>query len=128
MKLVAELLATPRFSNLRLLTNPRTAEIPVDSIEITETPDIAHYIPEHTFILTTAMVYKEDQHLLFELIDSLLAKNAAGLGIKIGRFIDTIDPEVISYAESLNFPIVEVPATMPLGRLLHQLLNLIVGY
>jgi purine catabolism regulator len=125
MKLVAELLATPRFSNLRLLTNPQTAEIPVDSIEITETPDIAHYIPEHTFILTTAMVYKEDQHLLFELIDSLLAKNAAGLGIKIGRFIDTIDPEVISYAESLNFPIVEVPATMPLGRLLHQLLNLL---
>ena len=45
MKLVAELLAIPRFSNLRLLTDPLTAEIPVDSIEITETPDIAHYIP-----------------------------------------------------------------------------------
>ncbi len=38
MKLVAELLAIPRFSNLRLLTDPLTAEIPVDSIEITETP------------------------------------------------------------------------------------------
>ena len=44
MKLVAELLATPRFSNLRLLTDPITAEIPFDSIEITETPDIAHTI------------------------------------------------------------------------------------
>ena len=28
MKLVAELLAIPRFSNLRLLTDPLTAEIP----------------------------------------------------------------------------------------------------
>ena len=125
MKLVAELPAIPRFSNLRLLTAPLTAEIPVDSIEITETPDIAHYIPEHTFILSTAMVYKDNQGALLELIDSLVAKNAAGLGIKIGRFLDVIDPEVIAYADSLGFPIVEVPATMPLGRLMHQLLNLL---
>ena len=125
MKLVAELLAIPRFSNLRLLTDPLNAEIPVDSIEITETPDIAHYIPEHTFILSTAMVYKDNQGALLELIDSLVAKNAAGLGIKIGRFLDVIDPEVIAYADSLGFPIVEVPATMPLGRLMHQLLNLL---
>ncbi|MBM9833471.1 PucR family transcriptional regulator ligand-binding domain-containing protein, partial [Enterococcus faecalis] len=110
----------PRFSNLRLLTDPLTAEIPVDIIEITETPDIAHYIPEHTFILSTAMVYKDNQGALLELIDSLVAKNAAGLGIKIGRFLDVIDPEVIAYADSLGFPIVEVPATMPLGRLMHQ--------
>ncbi|WP_291292904.1 PucR family transcriptional regulator [Enterococcus sp.] len=125
MKLVSEILTTPRFSNLRLLTGSQSAAKLVDSIEITETPDIAHYIPERTFILTTAMIYKDHQQALFTLIDSLVAKNAAGLGIKIGRFIDTIDPEVIDYAEKRNFPIVEVPATMPLGRLMHQLLNLL---
>lgn len=125
MKTLADLLDVPRFSDLKLLTPILTANRLVESIEITETPDIAHYIPEETFILTTAMVYQHKQEALCRLIDSLIAKNAAGLGIKIGRFLDEIDPRVVAYASAQGFPLVEVPATMPLGRLMHQLLNLI---
>ncbi|MBL1228400.1 PucR family transcriptional regulator ligand-binding domain-containing protein [Enterococcus sp. BWB1-3] len=125
MKKLTDLLAIPRFSGLRLLTDKTSTQKPVESIEITETPDIAHYIPEKTFILTTAMVYKDNQKELFPLIDSLVAKNASGLGIKIGRFLDTVDIEVIAYAQTLGFPIVEIPATIPLGRLMHQLLNVL---
>ncbi|OTN75660.1 hypothetical protein A5886_000735 [Enterococcus sp. 8G7_MSG3316] len=125
MKTLTDVLAVPRFSDLTLLTPANTAQRVVDSIEITETPDIAHYIPEDTFILTTAMVYQHKQQDLCGLIDTLIAKNAAGLGIKIGRFLNDIDPEVIAYAAARKFPLIEVPATMPLGRLMHQLLNLI---
>lgn len=125
MKKLSELLAIPRFSNLQLLTDWTTAERPVESVEITETPDIAHYIPEKTFILTTAMVYQDKQQELIVLIDSLKAKNAAGLGIKIGRFLENIDPAVIDHAQKIDFPLVQIPATIPLGRLLHQLLNII---
>ncbi len=63
MKLVAELLAIPRFSNLRLLTDPLIKS------KSPRPPDIAHYIPEHTFILSTAMVYKDKGALLAD--DSL---------------------------------------------------------
>lgn len=123
MKTLVDLLQIPRFSDLKLLTNPKYAELPVESIEISETPDISFYIPEHILLLTTAMIYQEDQTRMFALIDSLKEKKAAGLGIKAGRFLDEIDPKVIQYADSVHFPIVLVPTSIPLGRLLHQLLS-----
>ncbi|EOT26325.1 PucR family transcriptional regulator [Enterococcus saccharolyticus] len=123
MKTLIDLLAIPRFTNLTLLTNSVDATCEIESVEITETPDIAHYIPEKTFILTTAMIYKENQQELLTLIDSLKEKQAAGLGIKVGRFIEAIDPAVIAYANQKKLPIVQIPSTIPLGSLLHQLLN-----
>ena len=118
-----ELLKIPRFSDLTLLTLPTEANTIVESIEISETPDVANFIPKKIFLLTTAMVYKDKQKDLITLIDSLKEQEAAGIGIKVGRFIEAIDPEVIAYANKIKFPIVKIPSTQPLGALLHQLLN-----
>ncbi|KAF1302547.1 PucR family transcriptional regulator [Candidatus Enterococcus willemsii] len=125
MKTLIDLLTIPRFTNLTLLTNSADATNEIESVEITETPDIAHYIPEKTFILTTAMSYKDNQQELLTLIDSLKEKQAAGLGIKVGRFIEAIDSDVVTYANQKKLPIVQIPSTIPLGSLLHQLLNLL---
>ncbi|KAF1299232.1 transcriptional regulator [Enterococcus sp. JM4C] len=122
MATLEEVLQVPRFSDLKILsTHEQQHEIV--SVEITETPDIANYIPEETFILTTAMVFKNDQTNLKKLIASLKEKKCAGLGIKVGRFLGEIDPEIIAYGTALDLPIVEVPATQPLGQLLHKLLS-----
>lgn len=123
MTTLEELLKIPRFSDLTLLTNPTDANTIVDSIEISETPDVADFIPKKIFLLTTAMVYKDNQQELIALIDSLKEQEAAGIGIKVGRFIETIAPEVIAYANKIKFPVVKIPNTQPLGALLHQLLN-----
>lgn len=123
MTTLEELLKIPRFSDLILLTNPTKANTIVESIEISETPDVANFIPKQIFLLTTAMVYKNNQKDLIPLIDSLKEQDAAGIGIKVGRFIETIDPAVIDYANKINFPVVQVPSDQPLGALLHQLLN-----
>lgn len=74
MRTLLDVLQIPRFSDLTLLTEPSFAKLPLDSIEISETPDISFYIPENTFLLTTAMIYRDDQTKLFELIDSLQEK------------------------------------------------------
>lgn len=74
MRTILDLLQIPRFSDLILLTNAEYANLQVDSIEISETPDISFYIPEKTFLLTTAMIYKNDQSQIFDLIDSLQEK------------------------------------------------------
>ncbi|MGG5341415.1 PucR family transcriptional regulator [Enterococcus sp. AZ192] len=123
MTTLEDLLKIPRFSDLKLLTHPAQINTIVESIEISETPDVANFIPKRIFLLTTAMVYKDNQQALISLIDSLKEQEAAGIGIKVGRFIETIDPEVVAYADKIKFPIVQVPSTQPLGALLHQLLN-----
>lgn len=46
MKILAEVLALPRFSDLQLLSSHSNLTQPLESVEITETPDVADFIPK----------------------------------------------------------------------------------
>lgn len=121
------LLKTPRFSDLHLLTNPKMLNDQImESVEITETPDVEKYIPKNVLILSTGMVFKDNQQDFIPFIDSLVRAEAIGLGIKVGRFLNQIDEEVIAYANKVNFPLLVIPDHFPLGSLLHQIMNLIL--
>ena len=124
MKILAEVLALPRFSDLQLLSSHSNLTQPLESVEITETPDVANFIPKNVMILTTAMIYKDDQEKLKPFIDSLKQAECTALGIKVGRFLDEISPEIVAYASAVDLPLIKIPSTQPLGGLLHE----IVGY
>lgn len=123
MKTLQDLLSLPRFSDLVVLSTHKNLDQPVESAEITETPDVAKFIPQHTLILTTAMSYQSHQEDLKTMIDELKEHKAAALGIKTGRFIQEIDPEILAYASKVDLPIIKIPSTRPLGELLHQILS-----
>lgn len=123
MKTLQDLLNTPRFSDLVVLSTHKSLDQPIESAEITETPDVANYIPQHTIILTTAMSYQNNQKELKQMINDLKSRKAAALVIKTGRFLKEIDPEVLAYASEANLPIIKTPDTQPLGALLHQILS-----
>ncbi|CZR01785.1 Hypothetical protein Tpal_2680 [Trichococcus palustris] len=123
MTTMNELLSIPRFSDLKMLTAGADLSRTVKSIEISETPDIAFYIPKHVFLLTTAMSYKDNPEGLISLIDSLIRVESAGLGIKVGRFLEEIDRNIIDYANSVHFPLIQIPSTTTLGTLSHQMLS-----
>ncbi|EKZ0234834.1 PucR family transcriptional regulator ligand-binding domain-containing protein [Enterococcus faecalis] len=124
MKILAEVLALPRFSDLQLLSSHSNLTQPLESVEITETPDVADFIPKNVMILTTSMIYKDDQEKLKPFIDSLKQAECTALGIKVGRFLDEISPEIAAYASAVDLPLIKIPSTQPLGGLLHE----IVGY
>lgn len=124
MKILAEVLALPRFSDLQLLSSHSNLTQPLESVEITETPDVADFIPKNVMILTTAMIYKDNQEKLKPFIDSLKQAECTALGIKVGRFLDEISPEIVDYASAVDLPLIKIPSTQPLGGLLHE----IVGY
>lgn len=122
-----DILETPRFSDLKLLTNSKVLDDRmIESVEITETPDVEKYIPQNVLILSTGMIFKDNQENLIPFIQSLVRAKAIGLGIKVGRFLNEIDPKVISYANKINFPLLLIPDHFPLGSLLHQIMNLVL--
>lgn len=123
MSTIGDLLKIPRFSNIQVLNEQASLDRTVDTIEISETPDMAHYLPKNVFLLTTAMSFKDDPEGLCEMVRSLAALPAAGIGIKLGRFLNEIDPMVLAVADELNFPILQLPATVTLGTVSHQLLS-----
>lgn len=97
----------------------------VSTIESTETPDIISFVPVNCFIITTAMVYKDHQEELCDLILRLNVLPCAGLGIKLGRFIDRLDQRVIETADSVGFPLIRIPMNRTLGEIYHRFLSLI---
>ena len=122
-----DLLQTPRFSDLKLLTEHRYLKPQIiESVEITETPDVEKFIPKNVLILTTAMVFKDKQEAIIPFIDSLMRADVIGLCIKVGRFLDKVDDQVIAYANQVQFPIVVIPDHYPLGSLLHRMMNLVL--
>lgn len=121
MSTLKELLSLPRFSDLEVLSTHKNMERPVESVEITETPDVANFIPDNAIILTTAMIFRNGQEKLKPFLASLVGHHVAALGIKVGRFIEEIDPAVVAYATEIDLPLIQVPSTQPLGGLLYQM-------
>lgn len=123
MKTLETILSAPRFNDLILLTDPFYLNIVVNNVEITETPDIANYIPSQTLILTTAMYYKDHPDDLCELIDSLALIHCAGLCIKVGRFINDIPDKVVQHANKRHVALIQCPSTIPLGTVQKELMS-----
>ena len=104
-----ELLENDGVSGLTVLNEKADLDRTVSTIESTETPDVFSYVDANCLILTTAMIYKDNQQLLCDLIVRLNALPCAGLAIKMGRFIDRLDEKVIEKADQLGFPIIMIP-------------------
>lgn len=120
---VKNILEDDRFSNLRLINSKADLNRVVSTVESTETPDVAYYLAHNSFLITTAMVYQDNQKQLANLIVQLNDLPCAALGIKLGRFIDELDEIVIKTADELNFPLIQLPMDMTLGNIFHKLLS-----
>lgn len=124
---IRELLAQAAFTNLHVLTNDHTLDRHVETVDLTETPDVAHFTTTEALLLTTAMAFKDDSDALIPFIQSLVDVEVAGLAIKVNRFLKQIDPKVIDFANKNNFPIIEIPADVTLGIISHNMLDFILG-
>ncbi len=119
---VEKLLEEPVFRNLKVLNKKADLKREIFTVESTETPDVASYLPQNTLLITTGMAFKENQSGLCEFIHSLDRLPCAGLAIKLGRFIDSLEPEVLELADQLGFPLIQIPSHMTLGEVFQQLL------
>ncbi|HJD24199.1 MAG TPA: PucR family transcriptional regulator ligand-binding domain-containing protein [Firmicutes bacterium] len=103
-----QLMQAVSMQGARLLTGEAGLDAPVTSVNVIEVPDIADWTHPGEFLLTTGYPFKDDQNRLFELIGSLSKIGVAALGIKLHRFIETLSPEIIDYAQALRFPLIEL--------------------
>jgi purine catabolism regulator len=120
-----EILAIPRFSELSLLNNRANLDRPLDTVEVFETPDMHRFIQKNTLLITTGMVYQNQPEKLCELISTLSELPATGLAIKLGRFVETLDSQVLDLADQLEFPLIQIPIHMTLGDISQKLLGYI---
>lgn len=95
----------------------------VESVNISDTPDVIKFLNSNHLLLTTGYAFKDDAQLLCDLIRQMHALNCAGIVIKINRFLKELPEEVKLLADELAFPIIDLPTSITLGELSRHILN-----
>jgi PucR family transcriptional regulator, purine catabolism regulatory protein len=125
MASLAQLLSIPQLSTITILNSKADLTKQVDSVDISETPDVVAYLSINTLLITTGMAFKDNQLELCKLIEELSEFSSSGLCIKLGRYIDKLEDCVIETADKLKFPLLRIPSSMTLGTTCHQMLSYI---
>ena len=93
-------------------------------VNVMEVPDITDWVKPHDLLVTTGfpLTATEDRRNgavgLTRLIRDLHAHGLSGLGVKLGRYVDSIDPEVLALADELDFPVLRLPMALAFDDLL----------
>ncbi|AOZ93159.1 PucR family transcriptional regulator [Paenibacillus crassostreae] len=106
---VEEALSIYPLSEAKLIAGSKGKHRMIKSINVMDAPDISDWIKEGEMLLTTAYLIKDSLKDASALLQTLNRRGASGLGIKLGRFWDSIPEELIIEAEKLNFPLIELP-------------------
>jgi PucR family transcriptional regulator, purine catabolism regulatory protein len=123
---INELLTIPHLDGMNMIAGESGKEREVGSVNMMDAPDIIHFLNENEFLITTAYHFKDNPHMLTELVLAMAEQGCAGLGIKTKRFLDKVPEEAIRLANELAFPIIELPLELSLGEIVNHTLRAIL--
>ena len=115
------------FKNFKILAGECGIENEIKSVDIMEVPDGVYWVKPGDFIITTGYTLAKNDTTIDYIVQMMIAKGAAALGIKLGRYIDEIPEKVIQYANENCFPIVYVPIAASYASVVRPILNKLVS-
>lgn len=124
---VGELLEMPALSELKLVAGKTGLHRIISTVTVIDAPDGVVWCKGGEFVITSGFAVKDGSHLIMTLIQQLVACKASGIGIKTERYIKSIPPEVLEFAEQQSFPIIFVPNRYAFCDIINPVLSLIVN-
>lgn len=115
------------FSRFEVIAGEEGLDREITDIDVLEIPDGVHWINEGEFSLTTGYYYRDNPEDFMSVLEYHAKKNASGIGIKLGRFIDSLPREIIDRANELNFPIISIPIHIDWGSMLWPVVSSLLG-
>lgn len=81
----------------------------ISSIEVMEVPEVVSWVTPGILVMTVFYSIKDDPNKQTNIVKTLIDKGAAGIVIKLGRYINSIPDEMIELASKHSFPIITLP-------------------
>ncbi|MGM0900532.1 MAG: PucR family transcriptional regulator [Bacillota bacterium] len=79
------------------------------SVEVMEVPEVGTWVSRGILVLTTFYSIKEEPLKQIDIVRTLIEKEAAGIVIKLGRFVEAIPERMMNLANKHSFPIIVIP-------------------
>lgn len=93
----------------------------VNFVEVLEVPEVSSWITPGVLMMTTFYSTKDEPEMQIKVISDLIEKNAAGIVIKLGRFIEKLPKKVLELANEHDFPIISIPKDVSYIKILNPL-------
>jgi len=113
-----EVLEAPNFDGTKVLGGKAGLDRVVASVNVMENPDIIPWVKQDELLITVGYSLLGADADLTALIGELADRDLAGFGVKLGPYIDEIDPEALEVAERRSFPILALPPTVSFDDLI----------
>lgn len=99
----------------------------IRSVNMMEVPDIGRYVREGELLVTTAYPLRGDMSAITKLVPLLAERNLAGLALKPGRYLRNTPADMLSAADRLDFPLIELPEDASFNDVLADVLGTILN-
>lgn len=122
-----EVLRAPSLDGHAVLAGSAGLARPVERLNVMEVPDILPWVKPHELLLTTAYPLRDDPRRLVELVGELDDAGVAGIGVKLGRYIDLLPAAMLECAERRGFPVVRLPDHVSFDEVFDDVLSRILN-
>jgi purine catabolism regulator len=120
-------LALPALRGARVLAGAAGLDRPVRFVNVMEVPDILAWVKPDELLLTTAYPLRDERAALGELVPQLAGRGLAGLAVKPARYLERVPDVMLSAADELAFPVLELPPETILADIINAVLGLILN-
>jgi purine catabolism regulator len=103
---VRDVLKRPYFQAATVYASEKALDRIVEWAHILEVTHVGQLLNGHELVLTTGLIWKDDDELGISFLKQIMDCNAAGLCIELGRVIDHIPERMKQYATDLDFPLI----------------------
>lgn len=93
----------------------------VNEVSILESPDSTMWLQEGDFILTNGRLLNSLMAQSEGLVEVFVRKKVAGIGVKLGRYLEKIPESMIDRANQRNFPIMVFPKELASGNMINAI-------
>jgi purine catabolism regulator len=124
---VADVLAGSALHGAVVLAGAGGLQRVVEGMNIMEVPDILPWVKPRELLLTTGYPLRETPQALAGLVGDLDGRGLAGIGIKLGRYLDVLPPAMLAEADRRDFPVIGIPPGVAWDDVLKQVLTDLIG-
>lgn len=120
---VGEVLGVSTLNGARLIAGRAGLERIVQRLNVMEVPDILSWVKPNELLLTTGYPLRNTPQSLDNLVADLDGRGLAALAIKLGRYLESLPPEMIAQADRRGFPLILLPNDVGFDDILNQVLT-----
>jgi purine catabolism regulator len=99
----------------------------VSRLNVMEVPDILPWVRPQELLLTTGYPLRSVPETLPALVQELADRGLAGIGVKLGRYLDQLPEAMLAEADRVGLPIIALPDGVGFDDVINQVLTAVLN-